>query len=480
MNDRACILPLAVEGVIAVATEGPAQLDVSADGMLLARIASAAVPGARRVHQIDVGTLLAPGARVTIEAGAARLVFRRGGWSGVVQSASEDRIAGQASDEAEEPSAVRVVALCGGKVVAEADADGRDGAFELVLPEALTAGPRRRLTIGIAGSDFVLDGGEVAVGRPAAAMPPATPRAAARPMRVALRTATPNAREAHEWGDHHFALSLKRAFEAKGWHAAILMRDSDPAEAADCEATLTIRGRQNYPPVPGRINLLWIISHPDRTPVAECDSHDHVFVASDRYAATLAKRSAAPVSVLHQATDPTVFSEPEDRASGRACLFVGNSRMEWRRMVRWCVERSLPLELWGGRWDGLVPPGMLRGPHVPNYELGRLYADCAVLLNDHWDTMLEEGFLSNRLFDASAVAAPVITDPVAGLSEVFADTILTARTADELAVHVRAILADPEAARARAREAQRIVLGGHTFAHRAATIIETVERLAAR
>ena len=50
-------------------------------------------------------------------------------------------------------------------------------------------------------------------------------------------------------------------------------------------------------------------------------------------------------------------------------------------------------------------------------DLPRHYASAEVVLNDHWDSMRENGFVSNRIFDVLACAAPLVTDRVAGLPD---------------------------------------------------------------
>ncbi|MDB2407836.1 glycosyltransferase, partial [Jannaschia sp.] len=222
-----------------------------------------------------------------------------------------------------------------------------------------------------------------------------------------------------------------------------------------------------------------LISHPDRVTDAEYAGYDHVFVASDIYAKHLRKRGLTHVEVLHQATDATLFGTVQPPETRRAApVFVGNSRREYRTMVKWCVERGVPLDLYGGGWDGVLPPGYLRARSVSNADLPALYAGHVLLLNDHWDSMRDNGFLSNRLFDGSAVGTPILTDPVAGLEAVFGDTIATASEPDAFAATITACLDDPAPFLTRAARAREIVLGAHTFDHRAATLAAAVDRIA--
>ena len=47
------------------------------------------------------------------------------------------------------------------------------------------------------------------------------------------------------------------------------------------------------------------------------------------------------------------------------------------------------------------------------------------MLNDHWEDMRVEGFVSNRIFDVLATEPRLLTDEVAGLAEVLGDGLTT-------------------------------------------------------
>ena len=53
------------------------------------------------------------------------------------------------------------------------------------------------------------------------------------------------------------------------------------------------------------------------------------------------------------------------------------------------------------------------------------------MLNDHWQDMAEEGFLSNRVFDVAMAGGFVISDTVAG-AEVFEGLLSMFDTPEEL------------------------------------------------
>ncbi|WP_342148427.1 glycosyltransferase [Methylorubrum sp. SB2] len=478
------LLPVLRGGLLTVRLPGGRGAELRLDGAVFARIAPtgalrercrfvpapAFTPGAV-LRAVDPATgadldgspvaLQPPDRRGRIARVAGRFVF------GTVEGQGE-----ATTDEA------TVLAFIDGTVVAHAVAR-RAGAtpelsFVLLLPLAVTEGRPAFVNLALAGGSGPFDGGPVRVGTPTAASAPRR-RRAARALRMAIKIAAPDLREAPQWGDTHFAKGLKAALERLGWIVRIDTVDAwYGGEAVDVD--LVLRGLERYRVDPERLNLMWLISHPNRVAADEPAQFDHVFVASDVYLPTL-RRTGVPCSALHQATDPAVFAPGAAAGIDTPLLFVGNSRREYRTMVRWCIERRLPLAIWGGMWEGIVPPELIRGTHIPNERLAAAYAGAGVLLNDHWDAMRDHGFLSNRLFDGSAAGAPILTDPVAGLSAVFGDTIPTVASAEELAAEAQAMLSDPQAARARAARARDIVLSAHTFDHRARTIVETVEAL---
>ncbi len=81
--------------------------------------------------------------------------------------------------------------------------------------------------------------------------------------------------------------------------------------------------------------------------------------------------------------------------------------------------------IYGHDWDNLIDRKYVKAEQIDNDELGALYASASVVLNEHWDDMRREGFLSNRLFDAVACGTRVISDDICGLDEVFGDAVQT-------------------------------------------------------
>lgn len=308
------------------------------------------------------------------------------------------------------------------------------------------------------------------------------------PERASVRESPPRLRwaiknpapywEADLWGDTHFAHQLAQSLRRVGQEVVIDHKEEFARAAGPRDdVVLVLRGLFPHHPDPGVLNLMWLISHPELVTAEELGGYDHVYVASTTFARELTEEWGVPATPLMQATDPSVFhpglAEPD---TGESVLFVGNSRRVMRTMVSWAMEQQLPLSVYGDYWEGLIPPELVRATHLPNAEVGAAYRAAGVVLNDHWDPMREGGFVSNRVFDALAAGARLVSDPVAGLAEVFGDAVPVVSSAQELADVVGAVLrGEPEAyfpdEQGRLRLAEQVARE-HSFDTRARTLVD--------
>jgi spore maturation protein CgeB len=238
--------------------------------------------------------------------------------------------------------------------------------------------------------------------------------------RIAIKVPVPDKREAKDWGDYHFAIGLAKALEQQGFLARIDLIPNWYLERKQCDdIVIVLRGLSEYLPDERHINLMWLISHPERVTATELEHYDHVFVASKAYTRFLRSSIQAPVTELLQCTDPEIFRVHEDIEKTQSIVFVGNSREELRPVIADAIKAGLDPCVYGRGWNGLIESAFIKGEHIQNQQLGRFYAGSGIVLNDHWPDMKNHGFISNRIFDAMACGAKVVTDAVPGLNEVF-------------------------------------------------------------
>ncbi|HEU4702483.1 MAG TPA: glycosyltransferase [Conexibacter sp.] len=280
---------------------------------------------------------------------------------------------------------------------------------------------------------------------------------------------------AERWGDTHFARALADELLRRGHPARIeVLAEWDAPDRPPADVTIHLRGLWPYVPRSDELAVLWNISHPDLVTAAECEAFDLVLTPSARHAEQLSAVTSTPVQVLEQATDPTVFFPEHEPAHARELVFVGNSRGVFRPIVRDLLTTDRDLAVWGQGWGGMLPGGVLAGEHLRNDQVRRAYSSAALVLNDHWDDMREQGIVSNRVYDALACGALVVSDHLPELAERFGDAVVTYRTPEDLHAQVDALLADPAQRAARAARGRKLVLAQHTFRHRVDALLAAV------
>ncbi len=296
-------------------------------------------------------------------------------------------------------------------------------------------------------------------------------RAGTRALTFCIRIAGRDWEAAERGGDIALARSLARALGERG-HRALLQVDSEAGDpAAEClDVLLVLRGRRAGEPTPGRINLIWQISHPEEVDAAELNRYDRVLVASTGYAEELRGAVRPPVEPLLQFTDPEAFHPVPPSEPAHELLFVGNWRGEFRRIVWDALQAGRPPALYGRGWDLLAPEHAV-AEHVPHAELHRLYSSCQILLCDHWEDMRRHGFVSNKVFDALACGAFVIADDNPALAEELPGAVETYSSPGELREKIDRYLADPGERERVASRGRAMVLAEHTAGHRAEQLI---------
>ena len=131
-----------------------------------------------------------------------------------------------------------------------------------------------------------------------------------------------------------------------------------------------------------------------------------------------------------QATDPARFRPvPSEPTYRHDVTVVAKSRDEYRTAVADAIASGLRPTIYGSGWEQFVDPALIVRDYVDNEDLARVYSSAGVVLNDHWDSMRDWGFVSNRIFDALACGAPVISDDMPEVAELFDGAVPTFRDA---------------------------------------------------
>jgi glycosyltransferase involved in cell wall biosynthesis len=291
-------------------------------------------------------------------------------------------------------------------------------------------------------------------------------------LRFAIRTAAPIDQKL-QWGDHHFALALATALQRLEHRADVYYLGEELRDKYD--VVLVLRGLTEYEPTAEAVNVIWSISHPDQASFEELEEFDLVFIGSSSYQKMVSMVVTSPVFPLLQATDRDRFNPHPNIEQDPTLLFVGNSRNVNRPAVHYALEAGLPLTIHGSGWDGLVPSSVVLSPYLPNEEASRAYASVAGVLNDHWESMKDFGYISNRIYDALASGATVISDSFPELNRVFGSDVETyADKAEFIETAKRVLTSEPDTARRLSKAYE--ILEDHTLDSRAAAIVSAVHQ----
>ncbi len=214
------------------------------------------------------------------------------------------------------------------------------------------------------------------------------------------------------WGDTHFAGGIAAGLRELG-HDVVTYRSGslESAPFHEDDVHLHLRGRVRTAPAPGRLNVLWVISHPDTVDAEELGAFDLVLAGSTSWAAEATRRTGRTVIPLLQATAivPDSIAEPVPSRCTEA-LFVGNAEGRRRPIIDAALDAGIPLAVYGRGWEGRLPRGAWRAQYVEPALLPAMYRRHGVVLADHWADMAAHGFIANRVFDIVAAGAVAVVD----------------------------------------------------------------------
>jgi spore maturation protein CgeB len=292
-----------------------------------------------------------------------------------------------------------------------------------------------------------------------------------------FKTGIPKWKEAKTWGDYHFANALAVELEKQG-HCAVIQIHPEwyTGDDRNSDVTIHIKGLSRYIPKKGPLNVIWLISHPEKTSIRELNRYDIIFVASRMFARRLQKRIDRPVYPLLQFADSRLMYPDQDRSHTCDLLFLGNSRKVHRKIIRDLSFRSLNLHVWGRDWEKLIDKKYVKGSYFP-YERARvLYSSASIVLNDHWKDMAHYGFCNNRIFDALACRAFVISDRCHGLSGLFPGGLVTYQGKNDLQYKIVRYLNDTVLRKMIADRGFRAVSRHHTVRRRVRELLDFLSK----
>jgi len=208
---------------------------------------------------------------------------------------------------------------------------------------------------------------------------------------------------------------------------------------------------------------------------SEFKNVDTVVTASNALAKTL-KNYDVEAYYIPQFTNVKKFYFDYDENVKSDVLFVGNYT-PYRQAVPTLLEADIPVSIYGDAW----PDDIAQDRYIDNRILRKYYSSAKIVLNDTRADMRKLGFISNRIFDATACGTLVISDYMKEIEEVYGDSVPMWKTKEELVDLVKYYLApEHEAERLdKAKRAREITLHNFTSdiaAEKFQTIIDDLKK----
>ena len=144
-----------------------------------------------------------------------------------------------------------------------------------------------------------------------------------------------------------------------------------------------------------------------------------------------------PAHYIPQFTDTARFYPDFEESLKSDVLFVGANTF-YRTAVPFLQQRGIAVDVYGPKW----PIGTAKANYADNRILRKYYSSAKIVLNDTREGMKRFGFISNRIFDATACGTLVISDYMPEIEAIYGDSVPMYKNGDELARLVRYYL-DP-------------------------------------
>ena len=185
---------------------------------------------------------------------------------------------------------------------------------------------------------------------------------------------------------------------------------------------------------------------------------DAIIVASDKLSKILNNKGIKSY-YIPQFTNKDRFYPDYNEELKSDVLFVGVNAF-YRKAYKYLLDENIDVTIFGPNYD----EGISKANYLDNRILRKYYSSAKIVLNDTRDGMKEYGFISNRIFDASACGSLVISDYVKEIEDIYGDSIPMWKTKDELIKFVKYYL-DPKNEKERiekAKKARDITLNNFT------------------
>jgi len=182
-----------------------------------------------------------------------------------------------------------------------------------------------------------------------------------------------------------------------------------------------------------------------------------------------------PIRLLHEGCNPAWHHAPESEPSHQDVIVVAGNLYPWRvALLERLVKADVPIRLYGSPPSSWIK-GPIRAIHTNEYiargRKAEIFRSAAAVLNNLHPAEIDG--VNNRLFEASACGALVITEDRRLLPSLFkvGSEVLCFADFDELVDRCRWALAHPEEGRRIGAAAAARAHSDHTLQHRLTDLV---------
>ena len=276
-------------------------------------------------------------------------------------------------------------------------------------------------------------------------------------------------------GDLYVAVALARELIGLGYGVTILGQRRWAETPPDATAVVALLPTFDPAVVPDGIPVVsWVRNETDRWLAAPGLSlYDGVLASSTLSLDLLRESYSGPSAWLPLAVDPQLFAAGRRRR--RRIVSSVNSWGRQRDLHRALADLSPGLrgvDLFGATKG--IPPQLSRFSRgqVSYFSLPHIYAGALVVLDDMNHTTLPYGNRNSRMFEALAAGALPVTNGRLGLDDLGLGDVPVYHDSGELHTILQQARAYPDTTIERAARLREIVIAEHTFAKRAAALVE--------
>lgn len=239
------------------------------------------------------------------------------------------------------------------------------------------------------------------------------------------------------WGDNWVKVELSSAFRSLGYRVSVSRPDVNPPDVlihlygGEIEYIFGKRIEQFSNNI---FKIAWVYSHPEKASSTSLRGYDRIYCCSTFFVEKLRQMGYA-AQVMLGATSKRPVSVPNKYD----LVFVGNNRgphgMDGRAIIDHLKSLgNLPFKvgIWGNNWPGKIPASWYGGRYWPYETLNELYASSKVCLQDHRPEMVNEGFVSVKIFDILASGSLPISDANKGIDPIFKGAVPQYQSAQHL------------------------------------------------